>query len=418
MRICVLGAGVVGLATAYFLAREGHAVTIVDRNGLPGQETSFANGGQLSYSYVAPLAAPGVIANLPKYLLSPSSPLRLTIGRGPFPLAWTLHFLWACRRGPFRRHTAELASLADFSRDAIKAMVAAEPIDFDYTQPGKLVIYRDAKALRAAIELAEFQRTLGAEQTILNGGQCIDVEPALHPSKDAIAGGVFTPSDEAGDCYKFCVAVDQVLHERYGVRRLYHHEVGSFARAGRRIRALLTNKGEIEADLFVVAAGLPSRSLLRGLGVTLPLQGLKGYSLTMPVLGDAAAPNVSVTDSDNKVLYAKVGGQLRIAAMVDIGSPHGAIDANRIATLKRQVSEMFPALKGLADAEAWSAMRPATAQGKPIIGATPFENLFVNVGHGALGFTLGAGSGRLLAHLIDGKTAPIDAAPFRLGMVH
>lgn len=418
MQVCVLGAGVIGLTTAYFMAREGHRVTIIDRNGLPGQEASYANGGQLSYSYVAPLAAPSALSSLPNYLLDRNSPLRFHLRARPTQWAWALHFLAACRPRPYRRHTAELSSLAYFSRTMIEDIVAREAVDFDYERRGKLVIYRDQRSLRDAAELVAFQKDLGAEQSVLDGEACIALEPALAGMRGKLAGGVFTPSEDVGDCRKFCTMLDGLLRDRYGVKRLYHHRIGRLKTEYRRVRAVLTDRGEIEADMVVMAAGLSSRELMRPLGVRLPLCGLNGYSFSVPVGDSRDALRISVTDSRNKIVYARLGAIIRIAAMVDIGAGHSAVDHERTEVLKRHVRASFPDLGSLDTAMMWAGERPATAQGKPIVSASPFENLYLNVGHGALGFTLACGSAKLVTELAQGGATTIDARPFRLGTVH
>lgn len=417
MRVCVLGAGVIGLTTAYFLAKAGHRVTIVDRNGLPAQEASYANGGQLSYSYVAPLAAPSVLPALPKYLLRRDSPLRFHFRADLDQWRWSLNFLRACSAGASRRHTAELTSLAYLSRDVLQELLAGEEIDFDYSREGKLVIHRDARSFAGARSLVDYQRELGAEQQVLDAEACIALEPALAGMRGRFVGGIYTPSEDAGDCQKFCTGLDNLLRDKYGVERLYHHRIGALKPEGTRIRAVLTDRGEIDSDLFVMTAGLSSRELMRGIGIRLPICALKGYSLTVPVSAGTVAPRISVTDSQYKIVYARLGETVRIAAMVDIGAAHGAIDHGRLAVLKRQVAESFPRLGNLEDALPWAGQRPATAQGKPIIGSSSFDNLLLNVGHGALGFTLACGSGKLIAELVEGGKASIPIDPFRLGTV-
>lgn len=418
MQVCVVGAGVVGLTTAYFLAREGHRVTIVDRNGLPGQGASYANGGQLSYSYVAPLAAPSALLSLPNYLFDRNSPLRFRLNARPSQWAWLMHFLAACWPSSYRRHMAELSTLAYFSREMIGEMMAGEAIDFDYGHRGKLVIHRDRQSLRAAADLVAFQKDLGANQDLLDEEACIALEPALEGMRGSLAGGVFTPSEDVGDCHKFCVALDGLLRDRYRVERLYHHKVGCLKTEGRRLRAVRTNHGDIDADMFVMAAGLSSRRLMQPLGVSLPLCGLKGYSLSVPVEDPRGALKVSITDSRNKIVYARLGTVIRIAAMVDIGTAQGVVDEERTGILKSHVRASFPDLGPLDRVKVWAGDRPATAQGKPIVGASPFENLYLNVGHGALGFTLASGSAKLVTELMQGGPTTIDARPFRLGTVH
>ncbi|WP_334175206.1 D-amino acid dehydrogenase [Pseudoxanthobacter sp.] len=418
MRICVLGAGVVGTTTAYYLARAGHDVVLVDRNGAPGQETSFANGGQLSYSYVAPLAAPGIGSHILDWIFGRDSALKLTLRPDPWQWRWLANFMLASRSPVYERSIVELSALAYLSRSLVHDLVAREGLDFAFARSGKLVVHRDAAALESAGRLVEMQARLGAEQRVLDRDACVALEPSLAHIAPQLAGGVYTPSEEAGDCARFCAELDRVLAGMTAVERLYHHRTGSFAMEGGRVKAIVTNRGPVEAELFVVAAGLESRALLKPLGVHLPLYPLKGYSLTVPVAADDAAPRVSVTDARRKIVYARLGAFERIAAMVDLGARDATVVPARLADLKDKVRQSFPRLGTLDDAAVWSGLRPATAQGKPVIGPTPVANLFVNVGHGALGFTLSCGSARLVTDLIGGREPAISAAPFALGTVY
>lgn len=418
MRICVLGAGVVGTTTAYYLARAGHDVVLVDRNGAPGQETSFANGGQLSYSYVAPLAAPGIGSHILDWIFGRDSALKLTLRPDPWQWRWLANFMLASRSPVYERSIVELSALAYLSRSLVHDLVVREGLDFAFARSGKLVVHRDAAALESAGRLVEMQARLGAEQRVLDRDACVALEPSLAHIAPQLAGGVYTPSEEAGDCARFCAELDRVLAGMTAVERLYHHRTGSFAMEGGRVKAIVTNRGPVEAELFVVAAGLESRALLKPLGVHLPLYPLKGYSLTVPVAADDAAPRVSVTDARRKIVYARLGAFERIAAMVDLGARDATVVPARLADLKDKVRQSFPRLGTLDDAAVWSGLRPATAQGKPVIGPTPVANLFVNVGHGALGFTLSCGSARLVTDLIGGREPAISAAPFALGTVY
>jgi D-amino-acid dehydrogenase len=359
-----------------------------------------------------------VIPTLPKYLFNRESPLRFHLRADSSQWLWLLHFLRACTPARYRKHTAELSALSYFSRDTLHDILAHEPIDFDYSNEGKLVLHRDPRAFKVAASLAEFQKDIGAEQRVLDADACIGLEPALVGLHGKFAGGVFTPSEDAGDCQKFCAGLDAILRDRYGVERLYHHKIGALKHERSRVRAVLTDRGEVEADAFVLTAALSSRDLAAPLGVKLPLCSLKGYSLTVPVSDETSAPRISVTDSQHKIVYARLGKTVRIAAMVDIGARHAAIDQGRMITLKRQVLESFPHIGNLEDAHPWAGERPATAEGKPIISASPYENLYLNVGHGALGFTLSPGSGKLVSELISGGQTSIDPAPFRYGTVH
>ena len=417
MRVCVLGAGVVGTTTAYYLAGAGHDVVLLDRNGAPGQETSFAHGGQLSYSYVAPLAAPGVASHIADWIFGRDSALKLTPRLDPWQWRWLMNFMRVSRASVFYRSIAELSALAFLSRDLIHDLVAREGLDFDFARSGKLVVHRDAAALESARRLVEVQARLGAQQTIVDRDGCVALEPSLAHVAGDLAGGVYTPSEDAGDCARFCSELDRVLAGRDNVTRLYHHHAGRLVVENGTVRAVVTNRGLVEADALVVASGLDSRTLLRPLGIALPIYPLKGYSLTVPVPHDDAAPRLSVTDARRKIVYARLGNCERIAAMVDIGARDASVEPGRLADLKEKVRATFPALGSLEQATVWSGLRPATAQGKPVVSRTPVRNLYVNAGHGALGFTLACGSAKLIADMVGGRETAIATAPFALGTV-
>lgn len=414
MHVVVIGAGVVGLSTAWYLAAQGMQVTVVDRHGQAGQETSFANGGQLSYSYVAPLADPSVIAKLPQWLLRADSPLRFRPRLDPAQWRFCLAFLRACTDSQVKRTIGEMLSLSFLSRDLLDGLLAEHPLDFHLQRTGKLVVYRDAAALASAAPMLRWQAELGAEQHILDAQGCVALEPALAAMGEQLRGGIHTPGEATADCQRFCEGLAGLLARSPNVTLALGTDVRRLVRDRQRIVALQTADGELQADAFVVAAGMHSVNLLKPLGVALPLYGLRGYSLSVPLPEGDRGPALSITDASRKVVYAPLGRQLRIAAMVDMGVDRAEVDPARIELLKQQVAETFPALP-LDNARAWAGLRPSTASSKPIIDrAGPFENLWLNVGQGALGFTLALGSGQSLAKRIAGQEPAIDLAPFKL----
>ncbi|WP_026637955.1 D-amino acid dehydrogenase [Bordetella petrii] len=414
MKICVIGAGVVGVTSAYFLARQGHEVVLVDSRANPATVSSYANGGQLSYSYVAPLAGPGVLPNVPAWLLRADSPLRFRPRLDPHQWLWSLRFALACRASVAQVSTAQLQSLSYLSRDVLHRLLAEENLDFGHVRNGKLIAYRSPELLEKARKLVAYQASLGAEQRVLDAVETLELEPALAGLGASLAGAVYTPSEEAGDCRQFTEGLFKRLQALGNVECRMASPVHRLRREGRKIVAVETATGDIAADAVVLAAGMGARALIKPLGQDLPLYPLKGYSLTVPLEpGDTTAPAISVTDYERRIVYARVGGVLRIAAMVDIGSADADIDPARIALLKRQVHEIFPNLD-LSKAEAWAGLRPATPTGKPQIGAARVaDNLWLNIGHGALGFTLACGSAALLTAQMSGLELPIDALPFR-----
>lgn len=414
MQVIVIGAGVVGLTSAWYLANQGVQVTLVDRHLDVAQETSFANGGQLSYSYVAPLADPAVISKLPQWLLRADSPLRFRPRLDLAQWRWCTEFLANCNSAAVRRTIGDMLRLSFLSRDSLDELLNQHALQFDLLRSGKLVVYRDAKALEGARPMVDWQRSLGADQQMLDGAACVALEPTLKGIGADLAGGIFTPGEATADCAGFCVGLRGLLEKMPNVTLALGTQVRELVHEGNRVVAVRTDKGDMNADAVVVAAGMFSVPLLRPLGVTLPLYGLRGYSLSVPLAEGSQAPQLSVTDASRKVVYAPLGQRLRIAAMVDMGVDRAEVDPARIALLKQQVAETFPELD-LDQAQAWAGLRPSTPHSKPIIGrAGRFNNLWLNVGQGALGFTLALGSAKLLTAQMLDQPLPIDPAPFRL----
>ncbi|MCZ7563246.1 MAG: D-amino acid dehydrogenase [Burkholderiales bacterium] len=416
MRVLVLGAGVVGLVSAYFLARDGHRVTVVDRRAGVALEASYANGGQLSYSYVAPLAAPGVATQALRWLLDPGSPLRFHPRLDSHQWRWCLAFLRAANRTRYEASIRELLALGWYSQRLMRELVEREGLEFGLQRNGKIVAYRDPRALAAAARLVCFQRALGAEQRLLDVDELVALEPALADARAALAGAIFTPGEEAGDCHAFCVALQRVLASpALGVEFALGVTIERLHAERGRIAAVATDRGgALAGDAIVVALAGESRALVRPLGVRLPLYPLTGYSLTLPLEAASVAPRISVTDFQNRILYARLAGRLRVAAMVDIGGRGDRIDPQRLATLRAHAQRMFPRAGDFSRTEAWMGQRPATPTGKPIVGATPYRNLYLNVGHGALGFTFATATGKLAADAIAGRASATPAAPFAL----
>jgi D-amino-acid dehydrogenase len=404
MRTLVLGAGVIGLSAAYALATDGHDVTVLDQNRDVGQGASFANGAQLSYSYVAPFASPGVLRRLPGWMLAADSPIRFRPGLSPHRWAWAMRFLRAATPSRFRTTVQQLLALSSMSRELVHELVRKELLEFSFTQNGKLVIYSDEDAFRASAPLIELQRSLGCDQQVLDGGACLELEPALRHIGGRICGGVFTPSDETGDCERFCVALGGVLRAKYGVRFMFDTRLNALRSRARQVVAAATNRGDVEADRYVLALGTGSRAHTRPLGFDLPIIGMKGYSLTVPITG-SQVPRISITDLEDKIVYAPLERQLRIAGIADLEANERHVRPERLALLERQARNSFPEGLDYAHMRTWVGARPVTPTGVPIIGTSPtMNNLFLNVGHGALGFTLAMASGRIVADRLAGKT--------------
>jgi D-amino-acid dehydrogenase len=420
MHVIVLGAGVVGVTTAYYLARDGHRVTLVDRNHGAALEASYANGGQLSYSYVAPLADPGVWPKLLPWLLSPSSPVRFRPQLDPRQWRWCLQFLAACRSTCSAETTRHLLRLGHASRHLMHELLAHEPaLDCAYANSGKLVVYRDAAALKSAGRQVEFQHSLLAgsdyRQQVLDSAACLKIEPALAGLHRQIVGGVHTPSEDTADCYRFSVGLlDRIRAAAPENQCLFDTSIQRLRVSRGEIVGVETSAGLLEADAYVLASGCDSARLARPLGLSLRIYPLKGYSLTAPLGDPNAAPTLSVTDFQRKIVYARLDGQLRVAGIADIGGYDLSIAPRRLATLLAEARTTFPGAARYEQSQGWAGLRPATPSGRPILGHSPFRKLWLNVGHGALGFTLSLASGRALADLIGGEAPFVEVDGFTL----
>ncbi|MFG5776963.1 D-amino acid dehydrogenase [Comamonas sp. J-3] len=414
MKVLVIGAGIVGLSSAYALAREGHDVSVVDAAAGPGALTSFANGAQLSYNFVAPLADPDVLGKLPQWLMSADSPLRLKIGLDPALLRWSLHFLKACRRSLALRTTQELLQLGLHSRLLMHQMQEREAFDFDFESKGKLLVYQSEQALGSARTQMQVQAHIGGEQRELSTVQCVELEPALEDISARVVGGIFTPSEDSGDCHSLCIELHKALAARYGVVFHFNTAVEGFIAQADAIATALTSQGDMQADAYVVANGIGAQKLLSDLDMNPLIYPLKGYSLTYTLTSQSSAPALSVSDVHNKVVYARLGNRLRVAGMVDIGDRSTTLVPRRLSLLKSQVQDYLPRLNALAPPVEWTGLRPARPDGKPVIGKTRMRNLWVNAGQGALGFTLASGSAAVLADRMAGRPSAVPAEMFQL----
>lgn len=401
MRVCVVGAGIIGCATAYHLARSGHSVHLVDAAEASGTVTSFANGAQLSYSYVEPFASPGTLRSIPSLLLSPESPIRFRLRADPDQWRWLAAFLKACTAEQVATGTKALLALAGASRSVLDTWLRAEQWQVDFRQNGKLVLCPDDTVLRKQEAQVRLQAALGCRQEILGREDCIAREPALRQSDAAFVGGVWTADECVADSFLLCSEMTKSLR-RLGAEVWHGTTVSAFVREGGRVVAARTGRGDIRADAFVIAAGHRSRELARPLGVQLPLYPLKGYSITVPVVASASErPVASVTDLGRKTVFAPLGASLRVAAMVEIGHGDLGIPPSRVQAMVDSVRATYPGLCDLTAPRTWAGLRPATPDSLPIIGRIRDSNAFVNVGHGALGLTLAAGSAARLGADIE-----------------
>ncbi|AZL67819.1 D-amino acid dehydrogenase [Pseudomonas oryziphila] len=393
-RVTVIGGGVVGLATAYALVREGYSVDLVEARDSLASATSFANGGQLSYRYVAPLADAGVPWQALGWLLRGDSPLRLRLRLDPAQWRWLAAFVMACRTGVNRRNAAQLLNLALESQAALARWREEDGLaDFAWRRNGKLVAFRTRQAFAHGRE----QLLDPLNQQVLDAGQLRLLDPAL--AEAPFIGGVFTPDEEVADCHRFCLRLAERLEASGHCRLHLGQAVTRLIRRKDEVVALALADRQLDVQRLVLCAGHRSASLALP-GLNLPVYPLKGYSLTAPVTEAHRAPDVSLTDYERKIVYARLDQQLRVAAMVDIVGYDETVDAGRLRSMRRLAGETLPGAADYGQAVEWAGMRPATPTGVPIIGATMYRNLWLNLGHGALGFTLACGSGERLARMM------------------
>lgn len=413
MRVVILGAGVVGVTTAWHCVRAGHEVTVVDRQPGAGLETSFANAGQLSYGYASPWAGPGVPLKALKWMAMKHRPLVLW----PRPEAAMLRWLWQmlsnCNAEAYARNRARMLRLADYSKVALASLRQATGIAYDGRSRGTLQVFRKAEQLDAALRDSAILTKAGIEHEVVDADGCIASEPALALVRERLAGGMRMPGDETGDAHLFTQRL-ATLCAKAGVTFSFGTAVSGIATEGGRATGVVTAAGIIAADAVVVAAGSYSTALLRPLGVSIPVYPVKGYSLTIPVENADAAPVSTVMDETYKVGITRLGDRIRVGGTAELAGFSTRLRAPRRATLETAVSTLFPRGGDPAKGSFWTGLRPMTPDGTPIVGPTRVPGLFVNTGHGTLGWTMAAGSGRLMAALISGADPEIDASDLSL----
>ncbi|MGD9951392.1 MAG: D-amino acid dehydrogenase [Burkholderiales bacterium] len=409
MRVAVLGAGVVGVAGAWYLARAGHEVTVVDRQPEPGRETSFANGGQISAGHAEPWAQPSVIPKVLRWLGREDAPLLFRPRADLQQWLWGLSFARECLPGRFERNTRRLAGLARYSRECLGALRTETGIEYHHLAKGILHFCTEGRDFEALAAHARQMRALGIERQVKSAAECLALEPALRDAQVPVAGGVYTPEDESGDAHEFTLRL-----ARHAETRGVHFELGRSIEAlqvqGDRVVAARTSAGRLEADAFVVSLGSYSPLLLQSLRIRIPVYPLKGYSITLQLSTEAAkaAPSVSLTDEAHKLVLSRLGDRLRCAGTAELAGYDVSVNRARCEAIVRRVRTLFPALRPTGEPEFWAGLRPATPDNVPLIGRTRLANLYLNTGHGTLGWTLAAGSGRALAELVSGRRPEVD----------
>ena len=407
MDVLVLGAGVVGITTAYCLARRGHSVRVVEGAPSAARGTSFANGGQLSYCYTDPLASPAILPKLPGLALGRDPAFELHPSLDPALIRWVTQFLRNCTGERELRNLRNVLRLALHSRKVLHGILAEHEIAFDFRKCGKLHVYEDEDALKKVNERVRLKNDCGCGQEVLDADACLEREPALATIAAKIAGGVYSPLDEAGDAHLFAECVERICREQYGTEFLYRTRITGITGAENGVANIKTDNGLLKAEAYVVALGPNSSSICDFIDLDVPVYPLKGYSITVPA--KSGAPSISITDTANKMVYCRLGERLRIAGMVELAGFDVDIDADKISLLIDKARERFPDAGDYDNViHRWSGLRPATPGSAPLLGETPIPNLFLNTGHGMLGWTLSCGSADLVAQILDGDSPAID----------
>lgn len=407
MRVIVLGAGIIGVTTAYQLAKAGHEVTVVDRQTGPALETSFANAGEVSFGYCSPWAAPGIPLKAMKWLFMQHAPLILRPKFDAAMLSWLFRMLSNCTAERYAINKSRMLRLSDYSRISLAALREETGIAYDEAMKGTLQLFRTEAQLDASAKDVKALAADGIPYEVLDRDGCIRAEPALAHVRDKIVGGLLTPQDETGDCFKFANAL-AAKAEALGVRFLYETPITGLDIEAGGLRAVITKNGRLEADAAVVALGSYSPLLLKPHGIQLPVYPVKGYSLTMPVVEPTRAPVSTIMDETFKIAITRLGDRIRVGGMAEISGYTNDLSIKRRSTLNHSVMDLFPG-GDISKAIYWSGLRPMTPDGTPVIGGTHIKGLFLNTGHGTLGWTMSTGSARVISDLVSGRTPEIDA---------
>lgn len=407
MKVIVLGAGIVGVTSAYQLARAGHEVTVVDRQPGPALETSFANAGEVSFGYCSPWAAPGIPMKAMKWLFMQHAPLILRPKVDMAMLSWMTQMLRNCTSARYALNKSRMLRLADYSRISLAALREETGIAYDERMQGTLQLFRTEAQLDASAKDVKALAADGIPYEVLDPEGCIRVEPALKHVREKIVGGLLTPKDETGDCFKFANAL-ATKAEALGVRFNYGSIIRGLDVEGGRVRGVVTAHGVLTADAVVVALGSFSPLLVRPHGIRLPVYPVKGYSLTIPITDATRAPESTVMDETYKIAITRLGDRIRVGGMAEISGYTNDLGEPRRLTLQHSVTDLFPG-GDVSKASFWSGLRPMTPDGTPVIGPTKVAGLYLNTGHGTLGWTMSSGSARLVADLVSGRKPEIDA---------
>lgn len=407
MRVLILGSGVIGVTSAWYLRQAGHEVTVVDRQAGPALETSFGNAGQLSFGYTSPWAAPGVPLKAIKWLFQKHAPLSIRPRLSLAEYRWLWHMLRNCNAKSYAVNKARMVRMSDYSRTCINALAQAAHIDYEGRQLGTTQLFRTQHQLDAAAQDIAILREYGVPYEVLDRAGIVKVEPALAATVDKLVGALRLPEDQTGDCQLFTSRLATAAAAA-GVVFEYGKQIQSLVRDGDRVSGVRIDGTTQTADVYVAALGSYTPALVAPLNLPLPVYPLKGYSLTVPITDPAQAPTSTILDESYKIAVTRFNDRIRVGGMAEVMGHDLSLNPRRRATLEMVVSDLYPHGGDLSRATFWTGLRPATPDGTPVVGATPYKNLYLNTGHGTLGWTMAAGSGRYLTDLIDGKQPEIS----------
>ena len=412
MRVVVLGAGVVGVTSAWYLAEAGHDVLVIDRQPAAAQETSFANGGQISVSHAEPWANPLAPLKVLRWLGREDAPLLWRWRADLQQWLWGLRFLRECTPARTLANIEAILRLALYSRSALQTLRQTTGIEYDHLERGILHLYFDESEFAHAARQAALMREHGCDRVVKDAAECLALEPALALSRLKLVGGTYTAGDESGDACKFTQRLAELCVRR-GVQFRYDLPIEQLHQQGGRISGVRVQGGElVTADRYIVALGSYTPLLLRSLGIGLALVPGKGYSATLPLHAESIAPTVSLIDDQHKLVFSRLGDRLRVAGTAEFAGHDTSLNTVRCQALLARALSLFPQVGAVDQVEFWAGLRPVTPGNVPLLGATRFANLFLNTGHGTLGWTMACGSARLLADLVSGRVPEIDAAAY------
>ncbi|MRW88665.1 FAD-dependent oxidoreductase [Duganella sp. FT80W] len=405
MRVVILGSGVIGVTSAWYLAKAGHDVTVLDRQPGPALETSFANAGQISPGYASPWAAPGIPLKAMKWMLQRHAPLSITPDGTLFQLQWMWQMLQNCTTERYATNKERMVRLAEYSRDCFKALRAATGIEYQGRQQGTTQLFRTQEQMDAAAKDIRVLEETGVPYELLSREQLVSAEPGL--ARNKLVGGLRLPNDETGDCQLFTTRLS-AMAEELGVKFRYGVDISGLVSEGEQITGVQCGAELVTADAYVVALGAYSTALLKPL-MQIPVYPLKGYSITVPIVNADAAPVSTILDETYKIAVTRFDDRIRVGGMAEIAGFDKRLNPRRRETLEMVVNDLFPGAGNTAEASFWTGLRPMTPDGTPIVGRTGLRNLYLNTGHGTLGWTMSCGSAQLLSDIISARCPAIYA---------